>query len=388
MVDSLQRLKVAAEPPVHVLIVDDKPANLDALEAILRDTRFAIDRAESGSEALRRLLRRQYACCLLDIRMPEMDGFETAQLIRQDVELRHMPIIFVTAEAADQREVFRGYEAGAVDFLIKPLEPAIVRSKVRVLGELYRQKIKLARSEANEALNEQLKRANESLNTANRDLEHYTHIAAHDLREPLRKQRNLIDLLKRKVAGTASVTELIGHLEDSADQMLKMIDELRSLTKIDYADLKRERIDLGGLVQSCLEDFRERSTERRAVISFETELGEELVYGPLVRILYANVIRNAFDHVAGSGFRLEFTAEHSGGNRPTVYGVRNTGSTVARDQLYEIFKIFRKGHASSNANSGVGLSICKRVIDRHRGRIHVESGPDHVHVKFTFGSPE
>lgn len=382
---------IGGDEDVHILIVDDRIANLDSLEAILKDTGFRITRAQSGSEALRILLKQQFACCLLDIRMPDMDGFETAQLIRNDAELRHMPIIFVTAEASDQREVSRGYETGAVDFLIKPLEPTIVRSKVKVLGELYRQKVKLARSGAIEALNQELQSVNASLNTANRDLEHFTHIAAHDLREPLRKQRNIIDLLKSEIPAGASSSdsEMLVQVEKLTDQMFGMIDDFRTLTKIDYADIRREPVPMKGLIQSCLDTCADRVSTRAATVSFDTLLESEVIYHSLVKILYGNLIRNAFDHASGSDIELGFTVENGAKARdPRIFGVRNTGSSIPERHFEEIFRIFRKGESRNRENSGIGLSICKRVIDRHNGRIFVESGDDFVHIKFTFGRPE
>jgi signal transduction histidine kinase len=378
----------AALDPVRVLIVDDKPANLDALEAILQVTGYDIDRAGSGTEALKALLRENYACCLLDIRMPDMDGFETAELIRNDIHLRNLPVIFVTAEADDQREVFRGYEAGAVDFLIKPLEPAIVRSKVKIFGELYQQKQRIARSEAIENLNRKLSDTNDSLNVANRDLEHFTHIAAHDLREPLRKLKNIVDLLRLEMedACSSEADRFLSMIEFSAEQALGMVDDFRVLTKITGVDLQREDVDMRDLVEQCVQAHSERVAALDLRVSLDPNLGRETVYPSLVRILYDNLIRNVLDHVEGEGFALEFTVEQP--SKPglgRVFGVRNTGSTIVEGDLEQVFKMFRKAGSGSGEGSGIGLSICKRVVDRHNGRIFAESDADSVHMKFSFG---
>src|SRR5215831_12440681 len=123
---------------VNILMVDDQPNNLLALEAVLESPEYNLVKAHSGEEALRRLLRDDYALILLDVLMPGMDGFETAELIRRRERTRYTPIIFVTAIGRSEAHVARGYSAGAVDYLFKPLVPEILRSKVAVFVELFR----------------------------------------------------------------------------------------------------------------------------------------------------------------------------------------------------------------------------------------------------------
>lgn len=130
-----------------VLIVDDKPENLVALEAVLRPLQLRVVRAGSGEEALRRLLDEDYAVILLDVQMPEMDGFETAEFIKRRDKTAHIPIIFVTAIDKEQRQVFRGYSVGAVDYIFKPYDPDVLRSKVATFVELYRKTSELRTSE-------------------------------------------------------------------------------------------------------------------------------------------------------------------------------------------------------------------------------------------------
>jgi hypothetical protein len=382
----MEDIKHEARPEdVNILIVDDKPANLDALEAILRSTGYSITRASSGAEALMSLLRIEYACCLLDIRMPDMDGFETARLIRNDIKFGNLPIIFVTAEASDQRDVFQGYDAGAVDFLIKPLEPVIVRSKVKVFGQLYLQNRELERARLIEELNAKLKKLNKSLKDANNDLEHFTHIAAHDLREPLRKQRNIIDLVMDKVhlSDSEETSDLLAYIANSSDQLLGMVEDFRMLTKIGYGELTRETVDIRQLVDQCLEKHQELIQRFKPEIAIDLPDTPVNVYAPLIKILYDNLIKNVFDHVDSDNFQIRFTSEKSKG--AWIYGVKNTGSRIPKERLQDIFKMFRKWDTRHTEGSGIGLSICKRIIDRHHGKIFAESGGDFSHIKFTFG---
>lgn len=368
---------------VKVLIVDDLPANLDALESILRPTRYWIQRASSGEEALKLLLEEEYACCLLDIRMPGMSGFETAEIIRSDAQLQRLPIIFVTAELGDQRDVFRGYETGAVDFLIKPLEPFMVKSKVEVFGELYLQRRALERSKEIEELNGKLLRLNESLRDANRDLEHFTNIAAHDLREPLRKQRNMVDLLCSELPDEVLSERrgLVDRIAGQSARLLSMIDSLQSLTKLGHGELNREVVDLKELIEACLASFQDRLRQRDVSIAVDPMPSQVEAYKPLLAALYQRLIENVFDHVRGNGFEMRFTADLS--RRPCVFGVLNTRSSIPQERLGEIFKAFRKADLGREQGIGMGLTLCKKAIDRHHGQIFAESGGDFVHMKFT-----
>src|SRR6266508_2197774 len=131
----------------NILLVDDRPENLLALEGILEPLQQTLLYAQSGEDALRQLLLHDVALILLDVQMPELDGFETAALIKQREKTRHIPIIFVTAVSKDTEHVFRGYSEGAVDYLLKPYDPAVLRSKVSVFVELYEQTAALEESE-------------------------------------------------------------------------------------------------------------------------------------------------------------------------------------------------------------------------------------------------
>jgi PAS domain S-box-containing protein len=161
---------------IPILLVDDRPENLLSLEELLRDQGYELVKASSGNEALRQTLRHDFALVLLDVQMPEMDGFETAELMRANPKTRHIPIIFVTAGLKDLHFQFRGYDSGAVDYLTKPIEPVILQSKVRIFAELYRQRreIELHRSSLEELVERrtaELKASNAALVDRNRELE-------------------------------------------------------------------------------------------------------------------------------------------------------------------------------------------------------------------------
>ncbi|MDI6790399.1 MAG: response regulator, partial [Thermodesulfobacteriota bacterium] len=149
---------------IDVLLVDDRPENLVALEALLEDLDLNIVKATSGNDALGLVLEYDLALILLDVQMPDMDGFETAELMRGSEKTRHIPIIFVTAISKDMKYVFKGYESGAVDYLFKPLNPDILRSKVKIFLELHRQKKALEKSTLDlKQIVEELKKANHKI---------------------------------------------------------------------------------------------------------------------------------------------------------------------------------------------------------------------------------
>jgi CheY-like chemotaxis protein len=235
--------------PVKCLIVDDLDENLIALEALLRNDSVTVLKARSGSEALEQLLQHDVALALIDVQMPDMDGFELAELMRGTERTRHVPIIFVTAGTRDQHRVFKGYDAGAVDFLYKPLEPRILAHKAQTFFELYRQRQVLADTLN---LNEQL-----------------LAIVGHDLRDPL----NVILMSAELLAGgpDAGVRKTAGRLSTAGGRMRSILDELFDLARARLGGgipLTRQAVDLdraqsGRRGAGDKSGPRDRSAERR-----------------------------------------------------------------------------------------------------------------------------
>src|SRR3984893_14031906 len=205
--------------PVYFLLVDDLEENLLSLEGLLRRDGLVLLKAHSGPEALELLLEYDVALAILDVQRPEMDGYEVAELMRGTERTRRAPIIFLTAGAADRQRRFRGYEAGAVDFLNKPIEPDILRSKASVFFELYQQRYQIA------AQRDQLRAYAEALTEADRRKDEFLATLAHELRNPLSPIRNGLDILR--ASPTALKAEEIRDMMDrQLSHLVRLGDEL------------------------------------------------------------------------------------------------------------------------------------------------------------------
>jgi two-component system, cell cycle response regulator len=219
-------------PASKILIVDDRIENLVALEKTLADLDAEIIRATSGEEALASLLEHAVALILLDVQMPDMDGFETAALIRNNEDTRHIPIIFVTAISKDQKHVFSGYASGAVDYLFKPLDPDILISKVNVFLELDRQKAITART------NEQLKAANRKILEQQQSvikeerlkvLLQMAGATAHEMNQPLMSLIGNIDLIRMSKDDPAKWMPRLGHIESAGKRMADIVRKIQTI---------------------------------------------------------------------------------------------------------------------------------------------------------------
>ncbi|TWT85390.1 Phytochrome-like protein cph1 [Posidoniimonas polymericola] len=226
-----------------------------------------------------------------------------------------------------------------------------------------------------------LTQANRELESANENLAHFVQIAAHDLREPLRKQRKLIDLLLLEEGVSRDADELLGHVGQCSHRMQALIDDFRAVAGVERSDLSQETVCLRRVIESVLDGVRDELQSRSVRVEWEDLPEETRVYPQLVRLLYENLIENALSHVAVDRFTLRLTARHQAGR--WWFGVLNTGSTIPSEKLGEVFKVFRQGPAADGAGSGVGLSVCQKIAERHHGAIAAESDSDSVHIRFT-----
>ncbi len=345
---------------VKCLLVDDLEENLLALSALLRRDDVEILQARSGAEALEILLAHDVALALLDVQMPDMDGFELAELMRGSERTRNVPIIFVTAGVRDQYRLFKGYDTGAVDFLYKPIDPHILKSKADVFFQLYRQKQQLA---------QQL----EDLTGTLRLNELFTAVLGHDLRNPLSAILNSATLLER-ISKEDVVKQSALRMLNSGRRMSRMIDDMLDLTRARLSGgipLRRQDTDFGQVVQRVIQEHQVSFPERTFQTQQEGDLSGHWDSDRLAQVT-SNLIGNALEH----GDRKDPIIVALNGSRPEVVllAVTNTG-VIPEDVLPHLFDPFRGGqrHLGRSDGLGLGLYIVQQIVAAHGGRVDVSS---------------
>jgi len=376
-----QQAADAADGRVNILLVDDKPANLVALEAMLQGLGQNLIRAESGREALKWLLANDCAVILLDVKMPGMDGFETATLIREREKSRHIPIIFLTAADKSQTLAVRGYAVGAVDYLTKPIVPEFVRSKVAVFvelakkGELLRrqtQRLLASEQAARELAAEQAELVRD-LEHKNRELESFSYAVSHDLRAPLRR----IDSFTRAVLDTQGGAleddgrRFLDRVRESIREMAQLIDDVLYLSRVTRAELREQEVDLSALAALAAERLRESAPDREVEVRIRPGV---VVTGDaqLLRIAVENLVQNAWKFTGRQpAARIEFGVGNLTGE--PAYFVRDNGAGFDMAYVNRLFGPFQRLHlADEFPGSGIGLATVQRIVHRHGGRVWAE----------------
>jgi signal transduction histidine kinase len=343
------------DEPLYVLLVDDTPENLVALGALLRRDGVELLQARSGKEALELLLEHDVSLALLDVQMPEMDGFELAELMRGAERTKHVPIIFVTAGARDPQRVFKGYESGAVDFLFKPIDPHILRSKVDVFLDLAAHRRDLA--------------------NALRLSEYFIGILGHDLRNPLSAVVAGLELLGMR-PDDARARDILRRMGAATNRMTEMIEALLDLTRarlgrgFDFAR-SRELVDLGALLDKAVDELR-AAHPKREIACHPTAC---TVIGDPARLaqLFSNLVGNAIVHGKPSA---PITVRVEQCNGEAVIAVHNDGAIpeAIRPTLFEPFvERDETARAKRSGGLGLGLYIAQQIALAHGGDITVES---------------
>lgn len=375
-----ERLKT----PVHILLVDDLEENLLSLEALLRREGLVLLKARSGVEALEILLQQDVALALLDVQMPEMDGFELAETMRGSERTRQVPIIFLTAGSADRARRFRGYEAGAVDFLEKPIEPDILRSKIDVFYELHRQKLYVAaqRDALRSAFEENLRLLEESrayaaaLKEADQRKDEFLATLAHELRNPLAPIRNGLHILK--MSPKPEMAETVRDMMDrQMTHMVRLIDDLMDASRVSQGkiELKREYISLQSVLEAAIEVSG--PLIQASQHQFDSDIPETplVVEGDLTRLaqVVGNLLNNAAKYTPNGG-QIRLSLTHDG--EEAVICVSDTGLGIDADMLPKVFELFAQVDRNMNWSQGglgIGLALAQKLVHMHGGRIHAES---------------
>lgn len=375
MMTSPRRGMVEAEAKpqvaVSILIVDDDSTKRFALKTILAPLGEEIVDASSGADALRQLLRQEFAVLLLDVRMPMMDGFETAQLIRQRPRSELTPIIFVTALDQAETDMGRGYDLGAVDFVFAPVVPAILRAKVAVFVELYRaqQELRRYRSQLEMLVEERTT----ALTAVNRELEAFSYSVSNDLRAPLLAFDGLSQALLEDCGGKLDkkAKDYLLRMRRASERMTSVFDGLQSLFRLTSGEIHREQLDITHLAREIVDEVRAENPDRKVKVQVAdamTASGDKR----LLRILLSNLINNAWKFTGlEEAPKVEIGKEIVDGESRLF--VRDNG--VGFDMIYahRLFGAFQRLHSQSDfPGAGIGLATARRIVNRHGGRIWAE----------------
>jgi two-component system sensor histidine kinase/response regulator len=360
----------------HVLMVDDVEANLVALDALLTPLPCQRVRASNGNEALRQLLRHEFAVVLLDVQMPDMDGYEVARLARENPATREIPIIFVTAMYPTDEGALRGYGTGAFDFLFKPINSDILRAKVQVFLDLFL---------SGRRLREEIAAHKRTV----RELEAFSYSVSHDLRAPLRPLDGFSQMLLTNYADKLDpqAQHYLQRIRAGAQRMDQLISDLLRLSHLSKKPSKRDGVDLSELVAAIFDELRSADPAREVELVAEPAVTVECDPG-LLRIALENLMRNAWKFTQkGARARIEFGRRSEGG--ATVYFVRDNGVGFDPAFAHKLFRPFQRLHRAADfEGTGIGLAIVERIITRHDGQIWAESAPGQgATFSFTLGSP-
>ncbi|TMA89199.1 MAG: hybrid sensor histidine kinase/response regulator [Deltaproteobacteria bacterium] len=340
-----------------VLLVDDRPENLLALEGVLKPLGARLVKARSGEDALLHLLRETFAVILLDVQMPRLDGLQTAELIKQREQTRHIPIIFITALSRETAYIFKGYEQGAVDYLLKPIDPEILRAKVRVFCDLFvRGEMIRMRSVESDAKDVFLADVIHELKTPLAAAKAQAQLALHQLGD------------RRTDATTARSLRLISQ---QIDRLNRLVGDLLEASRLEAGsvELQTSQFDLSAL----LEEMRNRMQplgDRHPIRINAPEKLSLIADKDRIEQVLANLLSNAIRY-SPEGGPIEVDAETTGDG--VHIQVRDRGLGIPREHQQLVFERFGRAHGTAFGGLGLGLAISKGIVERHGGRIWVES---------------
>ncbi len=421
---------------VKILLVDDRPENLHALKVILANMDYLCVKADSGVEALKILqTESDFAIILMDVQMPMMDGFETVEEIRRVEAVKHVPIIFLTASMDTSAHIFKGYKAGAVDFMIKPLSAEILRAKVAVFVDLYRKSQELLEQKeqmiilndfvtatnkglalqniekekiaaeliiANKELisqNAEKEKQSAELEIANQELLAFNYISSHDLQEPLRKIQTFIFMTVEEENLSENVKHNLLRIQLAAERMQQLIEDLLAFSKVKTTERKFEKIDLSLIINEVKEDLKDIFKAKHATIEISEMCSVNVIVFQFRQLLY-NLISNAlkFSKVDDPPI-IQIECRIEKGNKlineklsPKInyYHVSIKDKGIGFEPKYseQIFEVFKKLHSKDvYVGTGIGLAIVKKIVENHNGFIKA-TGELNKGVTFDIYFPE
>jgi signal transduction histidine kinase len=397
---------VTEDKRVKILLVDDRPENLIALRAILEPLGQSLVEAHSGEEALKCVLQHDFACILLDVQMPEMNGFDTAQIIKSREKSRYIPIIFLSAINKEDSYVFKGYSMGAVDYVFKPFNPDVLRSKVAVFVDLYlkqqqimeqaemiadsqrremelEHRAELFEAEAKSAaqlseLNKQLKERQEELEQAMGVRNRFYASMSHELRTPINAVIGYSTLMIDNIYGPLNEKQREGLQRTlrAARHLLELVNDVLDLSKIEAGkiELSMQPVNVAGLIDDLFVTVRPLADEHGTKLSFEhPDEPLSVVTDPRrVRQILLNLLSNAIKFGLKNPINVSCTRTDDGGIRIEVV---DHGEGISEEDQSRIFEEFVQVSPSQQLGTGLGLPISRRLASLLDGSLEVKSEP-------------
>lgn len=351
-------------PKANILLVDDRPENLLALEVALASLNENLVLANSGEEALKCLLQQQFSVVLLDVQMPGMDGFELAQLMRAREQSKHTPIIFITAIGPNDIFVSKVSSLDAVDYLFKPVVLEILRSKVHVFVDLFKLHHELKQKAA------ELARSNKELERTNRDLDEFAYVASHDLRSPLEGIKNLAKWIAEDNADTLpdKSKRHLEQMQQRLERLEQLLDDLRQYSRAGRVHGAIVEVDTAELVRETFEVLNPPDGFRISVSDLPTL---RTIRTPLEQVL-RNLINNAVKHHDHDKGTIEVTCRDA--DEQYEFSVTDDGPGIPAEFHEQIFKLFETLRPRDEVEgSGMGLAVIKKTVESFGGSVTVES---------------
>lgn len=366
--------------PVHkILVVDDRPENLYSLENMLAEDDILIRTAGSGAEALKLAFKEEYSLIMLDVQMPEMDGFEVAKMLKSTNRTRKTPILFVTALSKEKHYMLKGLGGGAIDYLFKPLDPDITRAKVRTLLSYYSQQLEL------EKLNQRLQQLNQEKN-------YVLGVASHDLRNPIGNIISLAGFILNESKGTLSAdhNEYLNIIMRTGREMLELINDLLDVSRLESgrARLKMRTLTIIELFESVVAENKINAAYKKIPIIIEQSCAQQVItvdYQQIKQVLN-NLVSNAIKY-SHAEKPVIISAEIKGDQ--VLISVTDNGQGIPQEEIERLFQPFFTSSVRSTGgekSTGLGLAIVKKVVDAHGGTLQVSSKEGEGSV-FTFSIP-
>ncbi|MBL1176630.1 response regulator [Pantanalinema sp. GBBB05] len=350
----------ADKPRGDILIVDDTPDNLRVLSAMLTNQGFEVRKALSGQRAIASVQADPPDLILLDIKMPEMNGYEVCQYLKADPSTCEVPIIFISA-LDDALDKVRAFAVGGVDYVTKPFQ------EIEVLARIEHQ-LRIQR------LQHQLIEQNEELARSNRELEQFAYVVSHDLQQPLQSVTGFVKLLLLKYENTLDefAFDYLNRIHDAGSRMQRLIQDLLAYSRVGRQNQELQPVDCNLVLKQVLDNLQITIAEKQVNLTYDplpTVMGNET---QLIQ-LFQNLISNAVKFVCPDTIpQVKILVRPQ--EQQWLFGVQDNGIGIEPQNLERVFEIFQRTHSAKNyPGTGIGLATCKKIVESHGGQIWVES---------------